>query len=187
MQITNVFMLDCDCSLGMCLIMIRICRIEIKWAGLYWDRQRGEKKTKTERCSPFSKHHPSVFDNFMCVMKVQCVTIYKVPARRGGLITGSRCRLTRPLTECGVKEGAREGKIWSRLSFTEHSDDTEWFIRWDHNFPGKQIQELMMNLIWILTVPQTLRNLIFFIITYCKKVKFTCLPIFSYKCDFLMW
>lgn len=53
---------------------------------------------------PFSKPQPGAFDSFMCVMKVQCVSIYNVPTQRGGLITCSRCRLTRPLTEYGVKE-----------------------------------------------------------------------------------
>lgn len=52
-----------------------------------------------------SKRHSHVYDSLVCAMKVQCVSIYKVPAQQGSLITGSSCRLTRPLTECDANEG----------------------------------------------------------------------------------
>lgn len=108
--------------------MISICWTEINWAGLKWDRQR-ETKRERERDEDrmtllFSKRHPCVFDSLVYVMEVQCVSIYKVPAQRGGLITGSSCRLMRPLTECGVKEGKRRGETWTNLSFIAHIDDT---------------------------------------------------------------
>lgn len=50
------------------------------------------------------------------------MSIYKVPAQWGGLITGSSCRLTRPLTGCGVKIRTSAGERFQLSSSTAHTD-----------------------------------------------------------------
>lgn len=72
----------------------------------------------------FTKHHPRVFESLVCVIEVQCVSIYKVPAQWGGLITGSSCRLTRPLTGRGVKIRASAGERFQLRSSTAHTHES---------------------------------------------------------------